>query len=95
MSRIRVLICRVDEHNPETMTQLPQFDLPETDVAALKPETALDALEALTHETGQTILRRVFQAQSDALDATLVAQHRQRFSPSSDHRRRTRDRHRR
>ena len=38
------------------------FDLPPADVATLQPETALDALETTTHETGQAILRRLLQA---------------------------------
>ena len=58
MSRMRVLICPVDEHNPETMTQLAQFDLPETDVAALKPETALDEIEGILSKIARWMKHR-------------------------------------
>ena len=81
MRRIRVLICSVDEEMPDEMTELAAFDLPSTDVAKLRPETALDDLETTTQETGNIILRRVLQAQWEAIDAQLTEDHRQRFSP--------------
>jgi len=63
------------------MTELAAFDLPATDVAALQLETALDALETTTHETGNAILRRTLQAQWDVIDAELTDKYRQHFSP--------------
>ena len=81
MRHIRVLICRVDDPASNQMTELAAFDPPPADVAALQPQTALDELETTTQETGTAILRRVLQAQWDLIDATLVEQHRQRFSP--------------
>jgi hypothetical protein len=89
MSHIRVLICRLDDPASETMTELAAFDLPETDVANLQPETALDDLETLTATTGNAILRRLLQAQWDTIDAALVNQHRQAFSPYRRPRRRS------
>ena len=85
MRRIRVLICSVDEELPDEMTELAAFDLPTTDVTALRPETALDDLETTTQETGNAILRRVLQAQWATIDAQLTEDHRQRFSPSPHH----------
>ena len=82
MSHIRVLICRVDDPASDQMTELAAFDLPETDVTTLKPETALDALETTTQTTGNAILQRALQAQWDVIDDQLAAQHRQSFSPS-------------
>ena len=81
MRRIRVLICSVDETTPDEMTELAAFDLPATDVTALRPETALDDLETTTQETGNAILRRVLQAQWETIDAQLTEEHRQRFPP--------------
>jgi hypothetical protein len=81
MRRIRVLICSVEEETPDEMTELACFDLPSADVTALQPETALDALETTTHETGNAILRRVLQAQWETIDTQLTEHHRQRFSP--------------
>ncbi len=81
MSHIRVLICRVDDPSSDQMTELAAFDLPAPDPAALQPNTTLDDLEVTTHQTGNAILRRVLQAQWETLDATLVEQHRQHFSP--------------
>ena len=83
MSHIRVLICRVDDPASERISELAAFDLPPNDVSALQPETALDALETTTHETGNAILRRTLQAQWDLIDAELTEQHRQAFSPSA------------
>ena len=72
MSHIRVLICRVDDPASDHMTQLAAFDLPAPDPTALQPATALDKLETTTHQTGNTILRRVLQAQWETLDTTLA-----------------------
>jgi hypothetical protein len=89
MSHIRILICRLDDPASETMTELAAFDLPETDVANLQPETALDDLETLSATTGNAILRRLLQAQWDTIDAALVDQHRQACSPYRRPRRRS------
>jgi hypothetical protein len=88
MSHIRVLICRVDDPATDQMTELAAFDFPATDVTALQPETALDDLETTTQATGNAILKRVLQAQWDTIDATLVEQHCQAFSPCHRPRRR-------
>jgi hypothetical protein len=88
MSHIRVLICRVDDRATDQMTELAAFDFPATDVTALQPETALDDLETTTQATGNAILKRVLQAQWDTIDATLVDQHCQAFSPCHRPRRR-------
>ena len=88
MSHIRVLICRVDDPTSDQMTELAAFDFPATDVTALQPETALDDLETTTQATGNAILKRVLQAQWDTIDATLVEQHCQAFSPCHRPRRR-------
>jgi hypothetical protein len=81
MSHIRVLICRVDDPITDQMIELAAFDFPATDVTTLQSETALDELETTTQATGNAILKRVLQAQWDTIDAALVGQHRQRFSP--------------
>jgi hypothetical protein len=67
------------------MTELAAFDLPEADILALQPHTALDALETITYTTGNAILRRLLQAQWDAIDAQLTAQYRQSFLPAVVH----------
>jgi hypothetical protein len=94
MSHIRVLICRVDDPASDQMTELAAFDLPTTDISMLQPETALDKLEMITHQTGNAILRHTFQAQWNLIDAELADKHRQAFSPSSSPRRRPRTPHR-
>ena len=81
MRHIRVLVCEVDDATPDTMRELAAFDLPTKDIGTLQPETALDALETTTHETGNAILRRTLQAQWDLIDADLTDKHRQAFSP--------------
>jgi len=92
MRRIQVLIREVDDQQPAATRDLATFDLPTTDVAALQPNTALDQLEATTHEVGTAILRRTLQAQWEVVDAALAEQYRQRFSPSAPQGRRTRRR---
>jgi hypothetical protein len=44
MCHSRVLICRVDDPASDQLTELAAFDLPQTDLTTLKPETALDDL---------------------------------------------------
>jgi hypothetical protein len=75
-----VLICRVDDPTSATITELAAFDLPQADVAIFQPATALDDLERTTHTTGYAILRRLFQAQSEQIDAQLTQQQRLSFS---------------
>jgi hypothetical protein len=81
MSHLRVLICRVDDNDSDRMMELASFDMPEVDVTTLDGETALDDLEATTNEVGHEILRRLLQAQWEAVDEELAGQYRQRFSP--------------
>ena len=81
MRRIQVVIQEVDDASSEPPKQLATFSLPEADLASLRPETALDDLEATTHTTGNAILRRTLQAQWDLVDAALAEQYRQRLSP--------------
>jgi len=82
MRHIRVLICQVDDGTPDLMSELACFDLATPDVATLQPETALDALEAATQETGHAILRRLLHAQWDQIDAALVARHCAHVAPA-------------
>ena len=81
MRRIQVVIQEVDDATTEPPKQLATFSLPEADLASLRPETALDDLEASTHQTGNAILRRTLQAQWDVVDAALAEQYRTRLSP--------------
>ena len=82
MRHIRVLICQGDDGTPDVMAELACCDLPTPDVTTLHPETALDALEATTQDTGMTILRRLLHAQWDEIDAALVAQHCAQRAPA-------------
>lgn len=82
MSRIRILVVTVDDDNPNAMSELASFDMPEADLDTLKPETALDDLEASTYEIGTAALRRVLQARWEEIDQQLADQSRQSFSPS-------------
>ena len=88
MRRIQVVIQEVDDAGSKPPKQLATFDLPQADLASLRPETALDDLEAITHQTGNAILRRTLQAQWDVVDAALAEQYRTRLSPPDRDRRR-------
>ncbi len=82
MSRIRILVCRVDDENPDAMAELAHFDLPDVDVSALRAETALDDLEASTLDVGQAALRKVLQARWEEIDQKLAQEYRQSFPPT-------------
>lgn len=82
MSRLRVLICRVeDEGQSEKMTELHRFDLSSVDVDKMKPETALDQLEDRTLSAGQLIMRRLLEHQWEEVDELLVEKHERAFPP--------------
>ncbi len=85
MRHIRVLICQVDAGTPDLMSELACFDLATPDMATQQPETALDAVEATTQETGNAILRRLLHAQWDQIDAALVARHCAQVAPAVVH----------
>jgi hypothetical protein len=81
MSRIRILVCRIDERNPDHLTEIAAVDLPRGEPTALTPESALDTLEATTVHVGHAVLRAAFQAQWEEIDARLVHAYCQRFPP--------------
>jgi len=84
MGRLRVVLWQVeDEEAGERATEVGRFEVPGTDLATVAAGTALDVIEAQTHQTGQAILRRVMQAQWEAAEAAAVAAHR-RLSPPAD-----------
>ena len=92
MSRIRILVVKVDDENPDAMSELASFDMPEADIDTLQPETALDDLEASTYEIGTKALRKVLQARWEEWDKQLADKTRQSFPPSHPKSRRTQER---
>ena len=82
MSRLCLVVCRVDEDRPDELTQLQRFDLPETCAEQLTPETALDELEEKTLSVGQQVIRCLLEQQWKQLDGEMVAAYRRRFPPS-------------
>ena len=70
LSRIRVLVCRVDDPAAETMTEMATFALQETDAGALHPAASFDELETPTDKVHDGMLQRVSQAQWVMIDAT-------------------------
>jgi hypothetical protein len=92
MSRIRILVVKVDDHNPDAMSELASFDLPEADIDTLQPETALDDLEASTYAIGTGALRKVLQARWEQIDRQLADKTRQSFPPSQPQSRRSQKR---
>jgi len=83
MRHLRVLICRVDdETQPDQMTELHSFDVPDVDPDQLEPETALDEMEAGVLSVGQEVMRNLLKSQWEEVDGLLVEEYRRRFSPS-------------
>ena len=89
MSRIRILVVKVEDDDPDTMSELASFDMPEVDLEKLRPETALDDLETSTYEIGTAALKKVLQARWEEIDKQLADKSRQSFSPSPKKGRRT------
>jgi hypothetical protein len=72
MSRMCILVCRIDDRNPDHLTEIAAIDLPQVEPTALGAETTLDTLEATTMQAGHTVLRAALQAQWAEIDAHPV-----------------------
>jgi len=72
MSRLRVLICRVDADDDEQMTELARVDLP---AVPGQWGDALDRLEAQVTTAGQRLLGRLCELQWEEVDAQAVARY--------------------
>jgi len=73
MSRVRMLICRVDEEDDEQMTELARVDLPA--VPEQWGDAPLDRLEAQVATAGQRLLGRLCELQWEEVDAQAVARY--------------------
>jgi hypothetical protein len=81
MSRLCVMICRVDdEANPDALTLLSRQDLPVPDRAELAPATAVDQMESRAITAGQALIRQLLYHQWESFDQQLAAEV-QRLSP--------------
>ncbi len=81
MSRLCVMICRVDDENqPDELTLLSRQDLPVLDRPALAPATAVDQMESRAVTAGQELIRQLLYHQWQAFDQQLAAEV-QRLSP--------------
>jgi hypothetical protein len=88
MSHLRVLVCRVEDDDPNKMAEIASIEVPDTSVDALCPQTAVDALEQQTFEIGNSLLKKLMQAQWEQVDAQLTQRARQDFPPSVRQKRR-------
>jgi hypothetical protein len=81
MSRLCVMICRVDdENNPDALTLLSRQDLPVPDRSELAPATAVDQMEGRAVTAGQALIRQLLYHQWESFDQQLAAEV-QRLSP--------------
>jgi hypothetical protein len=82
MSRFRIVIQRIDDAGPTPqVTDLDYIDVPAPDACRLQKETALDHLEAQTLASGHEVMRHLLVRQWERVDAQLVANHQELFSP--------------
>jgi hypothetical protein len=82
MSHLRLVLCRVENDQPDKMTELAAVDLPETRLDDFSKENCLDLLEERTQRAGQALMKPLFAAQWNEVDTLLTQQTRQAFSPS-------------
>jgi hypothetical protein len=81
MSKLKVLICEVDEQDENKMKELARFDVADVDMGNWEAATGLDDLENSTESIGQQVKRKLLQARWEQLDKRLSTEYRQRFSP--------------
>ncbi len=91
MSRFQIVIRRIDdEGGTERATDLDRIDVPAPDARFLEKETALDHLEAQTLASGHAVMRQLLLRQWERVDAQLVANYQELFSPQAGEGRRPR-----
>lgn len=91
MSRFQIVIRRIDdEDGTERVTDLDRIDVPAPDARFLEKETALDHLEAQTLASGHEVMRQLLLRQWERVDAQLVANYQELFSPEQGDGRRPR-----
>ncbi len=84
MSRFRIVIQRLDDAGPTPrVTDLDYIDVPAPDARLLEKETALDHLEAQTLASGHEVMRQLLVRQWERVDAQLVENHQELFSPQA------------
>ena len=84
MSRFRIVIQRIDDAGPTPqVTDLDYIDVPAPDARLLEKETVLDHLEAQTLASGHEVMRQLLVRQWERVDAQLVANHQELFSPQA------------
>jgi hypothetical protein len=88
MKQLRLILCEVVDQDPDKMRELACFDVPNTPVDALCPQTAVDTLEQQTFEIGNSLLKKLMQAQWEQVDAQLTQKARRDFPPSAGQKRR-------
>jgi hypothetical protein len=81
MSRLCVLICRVDDENqPDELTLLSRQELPVLDRPELAPATTVDQMESRAVTASQELVRQLIYHQWESFDQQLAAD-LQRLSP--------------
>ncbi len=84
MSRFRIVIQRIDDAGgTPKVTDLDFLDVPAADARFLEKETALDQLEAQTLASGHEVMRQLLRRQWERVEAQLVANHQELFSPQT------------
>ena len=81
MSKLKVLICEVDDKDENKMKEIARFDVATIDVGRWEASTGLDDLETSTEKIGQEVKRKLLEARWDQLDKKLSDEYRQLFSP--------------
>jgi hypothetical protein len=81
MSKLKVLICEVDEEDENRMKEIARFDVADVDIGQWEAATGLDDLENSTESIGQQVKRKLLQARWEQVDKRLSTEYRQRFSP--------------
>lgn len=82
MKRLRVIICSVEDEEPDKMMELASFELPNYEIDPLTLPQTLDDLEQQTFEIGNPILKKIMELRWQERDQELTREACQNFSPS-------------
>lgn len=81
MSKLKILICEVDDRDENKLKEIASFDVATIDIGRWEANTGLDDLETSTEQIGQQVKRKLLEAQWNQLDQKLSNEYRQLFSP--------------
>ena len=82
MEHLIVMIVRVDDEKPESVTEVWRRPLPEISLEKLDAERYLDNMEEVISDAGSEIMRKMFEEQWRLTDQAFVIRYYNKYAPT-------------